>query len=403
VNESNTHTPNAASKVRARNRARRWLPYLGGLILIALIIAGLWPQPVPVETSALTLGGLRSTVNEEAKTRIRQHFIISAPVAGQLRRIPFKEGAEIKAGQTVLAQIDPVAPALLDARARLLAESRRDAASANLEKARATREFAASELKRLQTLYTGKTISIQELESAQWRETSAARELTASESAFRQAETELTVFDPGHQNATNALTEIKAPINGRVLRVFEESARVVTPGMPLLQIGDPTDLEVVIEVLSRDGAAISPGAKVELEQWGGSGALQARVRLVEPAAFTKVSALGVEEQRVRIIADLLTPAAERPNLGDAFRVESRIIIWETNQVLKAPSGALFRRGQDWAAYVVESGQARLRTVQTGKTSDTEVQIIGGLKEGDPVILYPGDRIKDGQRVKRLKI
>lgn len=335
MNETNTNTTNTAAKVRARNRARRWLPYLGGLILIALIVAGLWPQPIPVETAPVTLGALRSTVNEEGKTRIKQRFIVSAPVAGQLRRIPFKEGAAIKAGD-VLAQIDPITPALLDARTRKLAEARRDAAIANLEKARATHDFTSNELKRIQTLYSGKTISVQELESAQWREISAARELTASESALRQTETELAVFEPGNQPGANAVTEIRAPVGGRVLRVFEESARVVTLGMPLLQIGDPADLEIVIEVLSRDGAAIFPGTKVELEQWGGPGALQAQVRLVEPAAFTKVSALGVEEQRVRVIADLITPAEKRPSLGDAFRVEARIIVWETNQVLKVP-------------------------------------------------------------------
>jgi HlyD family secretion protein len=402
VNETNTNTTNTAAKVRARNRARRWLPYIGGLILIALIVAGLWPQPIPVETAPVALGALRATVNEEGKTRIKQHFIISAPVAGQLRRIPFKEGAAIKAGD-VLAQIDPITPALLDARTRKLAEARRDAALANLEKARATHNYTVSELKRIETLYTGKTISVQELESAQWREISAARELTAAESALRQTETELATFDPVNQPGTNAVTEIRSPISGRILRVFEESARVVTLGMPLLQIGDPADLEVVIEVLSRDGAAIFPGTKVELEQWGGPGLLQAQVRLVEPAAFTKVSALGVEEQRVRVIVDLLTPAEKRPSLGDAFRVETRIIVWETNQVLKVPSGALFRHGQDWAAYVIENGKSSLRPVQVGKSSDTEVQILSGLKEGEQVILYPGDRLKDGQRVKLIKI
>jgi HlyD family secretion protein len=321
VSNPNTDKSNAAATLRKRNHARRWIPYIGGVILIALITAGLWPKPLPVETATVALGAMRATVNEEGKTRIKHHFVVSAPVAGQLRRIPFKEGADVKAGETVLAQIDPLTPALLDARSRTLAEARREAAAANVEKARATHEFTTNELKRLQKLYEGKTISIQELESAQWRENSAAREQSAAESALREAEAELAVFYPGSHSVTNTVTEIKSPVSGRVLRVFEESSRVVTPGMPLLQIGDPTDLEVVVEVLSRDGAAISPGTKVELEQWGGPGVLQAQVRLVEPAAFTKVSALGVEEQRVRVIAELLTPADKRASLGDAFRVE----------------------------------------------------------------------------------
>jgi len=185
--------------------------------------------------------------------------------------------------------------------------------------------------------------------------------------------------------------------------VFEESTRPVTSGTPLLEVGDPADLEVVIEVLSRDGAVIEPGAKVELEQWGGSKPLEAKVRLVEPAAFTKISALGVEEQRVNVIADLVTPPELRANLGDNFRVEARIITWETNATLKAPSGAFFRRGAQWETFVVEGGRARLRKVTVGRSSGTEMQILDCLKEGEEVILYPGDRIHDGQRVRQIRI
>jgi HlyD family secretion protein len=173
--------------------------------------------------------------------------------------------------------------------------------------------------------------------------------------------------------------------------------------MPLLEVGDPTDLEVVVEVLSRDGAVIEPGAKVELEQWGGSKPLEARVRLVEPAAFTKISALGVEEQRVNVIADLVTPPESRANLGDSFRVEARIVTWETNQTLKAAAGAFFRRGEQWETFVLEGGRARLRKVTLGRSSGTEMQILDGLKDGDEVIVYPGDRIRDGQRVRPIKI
>jgi HlyD family secretion protein len=159
----------------------------------------------------------------------------------------------------------------------------------------------------------------------------------------------------------------------------------------------------VIEVLSRDGAVIVPGTKVELEQWGGGEPLAARVRLVEPAAFTKVSALGVEEQRVNVIADLLTPPEQRRNVGDNFRVEARIVVWETSQTLKVPTGALFRRGQQWAAFVIANGRAQLRTVKAGRSSGTETQILEGLQAGDEVILYPGDRVRDGQRIRPIKI
>ena len=243
---------------------------------------------------------------------------------------------------------------------------------------------------------------MQDLEQAQWRETAAARELTAAESALREAEVELAEFSAASAGSRPPV-ELRAPICGRILRVFEESSRVVPSGTPLVEVGDPSDLEVVIEVLSRDGAAIQPGTPAELEQWGGGEPLQARVRLVEPAAFTKVSALGVEEQRVNVVADLLTPPAQRGNLGDNFRVEARIITWQAARALKAPAGALFRRGSAWSAFVIEGGRARLREVKTGRSSGTETEILEGLKDGEELILYPGDRVRAGHRVRRVKI
>ena len=387
-------------------RPRRWIPYAGGVVLVGLITAGLWPRPVPVETAKVTLGTLRATVNEEGKTRIKQRYVVSAPVSGQLRRIPFKAGAEVRNNEAVVAIIDPVSPSMLDARARALAEARRDTALANLEKARTNHSFTVSELHRFEKLAAEKTVSVQELETAQMREASTAKEEAASASALRQAEAELAEFarnDDPSTNSTRSPYEVRAPSTGRVLRVFEENSRVVTAGTPLLEIGDPADLEVVVEVLSRDGAAIPPGTKVELEQWGGGPPLIARVRLVEPAAFTKVSALGVEEQRVNVIADLVTPPEQRPGLGDNFRVEARIIVWETDRALKVPAGALFRRGDQWAAFVLANGRAELRPVKVGRSSGAETQVLEGLKEGELVILYPGSRIHEGQRVKPVTI
>lgn len=408
--DSSTKPDNAkqlgARRNNQRRQHRRWIPYMGGAILLALIVVGLWPQPVPIETAKVTSGSLRATVNEEGETRIKQRFIISAPVTGQLRRIPFKPGAEIISGETVLAVIDPPASSPLDPRTRSTAEARRDTAIANLEKARATHDFAVSELKRNEKLRADGTVSEQELETAQWRETTAAREKTAAESALRLTEAELADFarvDGEGSNSSSRPTEVRSPVTGRVLRVFEESTRPVTAGMSLLEVGNPADLEVVIEVLSRDGAVIQPGAKVELEQWGGNTPLEARVRWVEPAAFTKISALGVEEQRVNVVADLVTPPEQRTNLGDNFRVEARIVTWETNQTLKAASGAFFRRGEQWETFVLEDGRARLRKVSIGRSSGTEMQILDGLKEGDEVIVYPGDRIRDGLRVRQIEI
>jgi HlyD family secretion protein len=387
---------------RSANRhTRRWLPYAGAAVLVALITAGLWPRPLPVETARTAVGSLRATVNEEGKTRIKQRYVVSAPVAGQLRRIPFKAGAEVRADETVVAVIEPVSPTLLDARTRTATEAKRDTAVANVEKARAGQHFAASDLRRLEKLHAEKMLSVQELETGQLREASAAKEQAAAESTLRQAEAELAEFGGNTPVGTNTLldpVQVKAPATGSVLHVFEENARVVAAGTPLMEIGDPADLEVVVEVLSRDGAAIPTGTPVELEQWGGGQPLRAKVRLVEPAAFTKVSALGVEEQRVNVIADLLTPLDQRRNVGDNFRVEAKIIVWEAHDALKVPAGALFRKGEQWAAFVVADGRARLKIVKAGHSSGTETQVLEGLKQGEEVILYPGSRVRDGQRV-----
>jgi HlyD family secretion protein len=395
--------PNSSPNHKAR--PLRFVPWLAAAALAGLIAFGLRPRPTPVEIATVSSGPLRATVNEEGKTRIKQRFTVAAPLAGNLRRIPFKAGAEVTAGETVIAVIDPLLPAMLDARHRAQAEARRDSAAAQLEKAKESLRFATSEHKRFKKLHEDKVLSDQELEGAEWRETSATKELAAAESTLRAAELELAQFNGAAESGDSALApvEIKAPSSGRVLRVFEESARAVTAGTPLVEIGNPADLEVIIEVLSRDGAAIPPGTRVELDQWGGAEPLQAVVRLVEPAAFTKVSALGVEEQRVNVVADLVTPFEQRRGVGDQFRVEARIIVWETDRVLKVPAGALFRQGRDWAAYVITDGLAQLHPVEAGRSSGVETQILKGLEEGETVILYPGERIHDGQRVRPIQI
>ena len=386
----------------AKRPARRWLPYAIGAAVLALIALGLWPKPAPVETARAAYGPLRATVSEEGKTRIRQRYVVAAPVTGQLRRIPFKPGAEIVAHQTVVAVIDPLPASPLDARNRALAAARRDSARALLEKSRTTHELARSELRRIEQMFAAKTVAPQDLESAQMRETAAARDVASAEGAVAQAEAELAEFVPAGPTSTRPV-EVRAPVGGRVLHVLQESERAVTSGTPLVEIGDPSDLEVVVEMLSRDGAAIPPGAPVRLEQWGGATPLEGRVRLVEPAAFTKISALGVEEQRVNVVVELTTPLEQRRTLGDNFRVEARVIVWEDAHALKVPSSGLFRRGADWAAFVVRDGRAVLVPVQAGRSSGPETQVLAGLSEGDEVILYPGDRVQAGQRVQPMQV
>lgn len=392
----------------SRSKRFRWLPYALGAGLVALIILGLRPQPVTVETARVVTGPLRATVSEEGKTRIKQRYVVAAPVSGQLRRIPFKPGAEVEAGVTVVAVIDPLPASPLDERNRALAEARRDTARVQVEKSHTAHELARNELGRIEQMFNAGTISPQELESAKMRETAAARDVIAAEGALRQVEAELAVSggpDSRETAAANAAApvEVRANATGRVLHVFQESSRAVAQGTPLLEIGDPADLEVIVEMLSRDGAAIAPGAPVSLEQWGGSAPLEGRVRLVEPAAFTKYSALGVEEQRVNVVVDITSPREQWRSLGDNFRVEARVITWESDRALKAPVSGLFRQGNAWAAYVVRNGKTALVPVQAGKSGSGEIQITEGLSEGDEIILYPGDRIKNGQRVKPTKV
>jgi HlyD family secretion protein len=390
---------NSSVPIAKKASVSRWLPYAGGAALVALLAFGLRPQPATVETARAINGALRATVSEEGKTRIRQRYVVSSPVTGQLRRVPFKPGAEITAA-SIVAVIEPLAASPLDPRSRALAETRRFAATAALEKSRAAHALAINELGRMTRMFADKTVSPQDLETIQLRETAAARDLITTEGALRSIEAELADSALG---SGTSLIEVKAPSAGRVLHVFQESQRPITAGTPILDVGDPSDLEVVIELLSRDGAALSPGTRVELEQWGGPQPLDARVRLVEPAAFTKISALGVEEQRVNVVADIITPLAARPTLGDNFRVEARVVIWEEAQVLKVPVSAPFRHGNNWAAYAVRNGRAVLVPVQAGRSSGRETQVLSGLNAGDEVILYPGDRITDKQRVHPVKI
>jgi len=398
---STTTNPRIAAK---NQKKRAWLPYVGGVLLLGLIGAGFWPKPAPVETTLLAAGPLRTTVSEEGRTRIRQRYVVSAPVMGHVRRIDFKVGSRIESTNMVVAVIDPVRPTLLDARSRHLAEARRESVMAKLESARARHRFQSRELARVQALHREKTVSVQELERAEWGETAAARELAVAESGLKEVEAELAEFGIlDSKEVERPPVMVRAPSVGQVLKVYEESSRTVAVGAPLLEVGDSGDLEVIIEVLSRDAAMIQPGTDVELEQWGGKVPLNAKVRLVEPRAFTKVSALGVEEQRVYVVADLLTPTSERKNLGDQFRVEARIITWQSAKVLKAPAGALFRMGDRWACYVLSNGRSVLRTVRVGHSSGVETEILEGLKEGEEVILYPGDRVKDGTRVRSIKV
>ncbi len=394
---------------------RRRLPWLVGALFAGLIVVGLWPRPIPVEVAPVIQGPLVVTVDEEGMTRVKHRYVITAPVAGQLRRIDWKAGAAVEAGQTVLAMLETTGADFLDSRSQAQAEARVRAAAAARAAARAQRDRAeagaklfAADLARAKVLREQSVLSAQEFERVQMQAETSAQELRAAEFAQQVADFELQQAQallsrglPGGSAAEPLV--ITSPINGRILRVFQESARIVPAGFPLLEVGDHTDLEARIEVLSRDGVAIQPGARVRLEQWGGAQPLEARVRLVEPSAFTKISALGVEEQRVYVIADFVDPPERRPSLGDSYRVEARIVIWENARVLQAPSGALFQRAGAWRVFAVEGGRAHSRVVQVGHGNGIRSEILAGLREGDQVIVYPGDKVAEDTRVIPLVI
>ena len=403
--------PAAGDNHQRRRKGWRWI---AGVLLVALIVAGMWPAALPVETAKVTRGDLIATVNEEGVTQVRHRYIVSSPAAGQLRRIDLKPGATVIAGETVLAVLEPAGGDILDRRSRAQAEARVRATQSQVDQAEAQRARAAAALNlaqskatRQRSLAKQQLVSQQGLDIAINQEATAAQEDRASTFALQVARYELeqaqAVLDRGDASGdtADALMEIKSPVSGRVLRVMQESSRVVTSGMPILEVGDSTDLEVRVEVLSRDGVAIEPGARVWLEQWGGDFDLEARVRWVEPAAFTKVSALGVEEQRVNVLADLTTPPNQRANLGDGYRVEARIEKARRDNVIQVPAGALFQDEQTWSTFVLNGTTVEKRTVQPGLSNGLQTEILAGLESNDTVVLYPGDRIEDGSRVAPL--
>lgn len=391
---------------------KRWIYIGGGLLLAGLILYGLRPQPTEVDLGTVTTGRMRVTVDEEGKTRIRDRYTVMAPLSGQMRRVELKPGDEATQGQTVLTTIEPTDPALLDARSIASAKARVAAAKASkqqtgqmLEKARVSLEFAEGEFKRTRKSYESSGTSEQhlreadtllrtrqlELKAAQFAEQIANFELEQAEAALLQ------VQPPSASNEPPRLV-VPSPITGVVLGVLRESAGVVTAGTPLVELGDPKNLEVVVQVLSRDAVAVNPGAEVILEHWGGDQPLHGRIRRVEPSGFTKISALGVEEQRVNVLLDFIDPFEARRNLGDGFRVEARIVVWQHESVLKVPAGALFRQDGEPAVYVVDNGVARLRTVQIGRSNALEAEVLAGLGDGDRVVMHPSDKVKDGGRV-----
>lgn len=387
---------------------KKILMYTVPAVLIAGFALALRPNPFPVDVAAVGRGPLRVTVDEEGETRVRDRFVVSAPFTGRILRIELEPGEPVAAGG-VLAVLRPAEASLLDVRSRAGSEARVRQAEAALGRARADREraraelrFAQSDLKRTRALGEQGILSSQEVEAAQLAVETRQEMLAAAEFEIRAAQNEVAAALAGlleaGQGGGGGEYEVRSPVAGVVLRRLRESETVVPAGEPLIEVGDPANLEIVSDLLSTDAARLRPGQAVEIEQWGGGKALAGRVRRVEPSGFLKISALGVEEQRVNVIIDLAGSPEERQGLGDGFRVEVRVVVWESPDALQVPTSALFRDEQGWAAFVMENGKAVRRRVEVGPQSDRAAAVLSGLREGEKVIIHPSADIADGVEV-----
>lgn len=386
-------------------RYRRWL--VVALLVAAVAAMALWPAPVPVDVMPSTRGPLSVTVDDEGETRVRHRYVVSAPLSGRVLRLELEPGDPVVRGQTVVARLRADAPALIDERTRAEAEAAvataRAAlgrAEADLRRATAAVELARSDLRRQRELSASQLTTSQAVEAAESTARvagegvrSAEFAVAAARSQFDQAGARL--MAPTLEAGRRVLT-LTAPAAGVVLKRVRESESAVLAGEPLIEIGNPaTDLEIVSDLLSTDAVRVKPGARVRVEQWGGDRTLAATVRRVEPSGFTKISALGVEEQRVNVVMDFNDPAGAWAALGDGYRVEVRIVIWEAADVVKVPTSALVREGDTWVVFVVDGDRIRKTAVVVGQRNSEEAEIRSGLDAGRPVVVHPSDRVSDG--------
>jgi HlyD family secretion protein len=384
---------------------------------LALAGALLWlfrPAAVAVDLVTVAHGPLRVSISDEGETRVRDMYIVSAPVPGLMRRIELEAGDTVIADQTVVARIEPSDPTFLDVRSAAEARAGVDAAAAarthaeaQVRRAQAELDFARSELERIRALARSHTVSENDLDAAERRAKTADAALgeARAELQVRQSEYEVArarQMNPASRRGGSGCdcVSVYSPVSGEVLRVVTESEGVVQSGTPLAEIGNPDRLEVVVDLLSADAVRVQAGQRAIIEAWGGPRPLEGVVRRVEPFGFTKVSALGIEEQRVNVVIDIKEPRQQWQRLGHGYRVEPRIVLWESPRVLKVPLSALFRQGQGWAVFVDHDGRAELRAVEIGHENGLEAEIVSGLEAGERVVLHPGDRVSPGARLEQ---
>lgn len=392
------------------------------LVAVVLLITGLFytfrEQAVFVDVAYVDVGPLEVSISEEGETRVRDIYELSSPLMGRVLRIEVEAGDDVAAAESIVAKIEPSDPSFLDlrseeeARAAVKAsEAVLSLAKAQLNEAESEQEFAFSELERAQRLVDRKLVSQRELDQARtnYKTKSAAvktalASIKARESELAQAKARLvTPIDIQNTNKECKCLSIFSPITGKILRVLHESEGVIEPGDVLVEIGDTSDLEIVVDFLSIDAVRIKSGQQVVIEEWGGEYNLNGIVRKVEPFGYTKVSSLGIEEQRVDVIIDLVDTKDQWASLGHGYQVEAKVILWQDQSVLKLPITSLFRENTDWSVFVVEEGRATLKKVQIGKKNAFEAQVLSGVEQGEQVILHPSNQIKNGVLIEERKI
>lgn len=379
-----------------------------GLIAVLLTVGlflGLRPQPIEVDMGQARKAALSATLEQEGRTRVLERYVVAAPVAGYARRLKLEAGNAVQRGD-VLVELEPLRAEVLDPRRRAEAQARIAAAQSNVsaleQRANASNsnaEFARTELQRVRALRVQGHVSAAAEDRAASQAQSSQAELRSVQFAVATARHELEAAHTTMKYAAiPSSTEpvvVRAPASGRVLKILHKSEGTVATGQPLVEIGDPRALEVEVDLLSADAVRIHPGTRVVFERWGGESVLEGVVRVIEPAGFTKVSALGVQEQRVWVVVAFTSPATQWQDLGDGYRVEASFILWEGQDILQVPASALFREGDGWAVFVVEQDTAVKRTVQIGQRNGLSAQILSGIQEGDSVIIHPDDRVREG--------
>jgi len=389
-----------------------WIAF-GMLVVVAALVYALVPAPMEVETAKVETGPMMVTIDEEGRTRVKERFVLSAPVSGYMRRAAFDAGDAVGKGQVVV-ELEPLRPEELDPRSRAVAEATAEAAFSTVgsaeheEAARKTEAWLArEEFARAKALFGSGHISKSAFDRAFSAKERAEAALAAASSAVRAARAELARaraalgHSPSEDGRKSArAVAVKSPVKGRVLKLHRESEGTVLAGEPLADIGDTASLEVSSEVLSSDAVSITPGSKVFFERWGGAAVLEGKVRSVEPAAFTKISSLGVEEQRVVVISEMTSAPEDWQRLGDGYRVEARFVVWESKKALKVPASAVFRAGDSKAVFVVALGRALKRPVKVGQMNGVEAEVTEGLSEGEEVVIHPDDALRDGAKVKK---